>query len=54
VRGWLEQVVSVGQCDSLRPAVHAELEENVLDMCPDGLRADDEALSDLALAKSFD
>lgn len=43
---------SVREHDSLRPAVHAQLGQDPLDVGPDGLRADDELAGDVELRQA--
>ena len=43
----------MGERDGLRPAVDAELFEDVLDVCRDGLLADDELKCDFALVETL-
>jgi hypothetical protein len=46
-------MVLVGERDRLRARVHTELLEDPLDVCPDGLRADEEPPRDLVTAKAL-
>jgi hypothetical protein len=45
----LHKVLAIGQCDRLRPVVHAELAEDVLNVCPACLRGDEELARDRLL-----
>ena len=45
----LDETTSEGERDGLRSGVNAELGQDVLDVCGDRLRADDEVRRDLTL-----
>jgi hypothetical protein len=49
----LEEPLSVRDGDRVGAAVNAELREHPLDVCRDGLRADDELEGDLALISAL-
>ena len=50
---WLQDAVVVGDRDRLRATAGPELAQDVLDVCGDGLRADEQALPDLVVLKAL-
>ena len=50
----LDQLVTNGEGNRLRPVMNAELGQDVLDVFAHGLGADEEPFRDLGLAEPFD
>ena len=50
----LDQLVTDGDSNGLRPAMNAELGQDVLDVLADGLRGYEELRRDLGLAQPLD